>query len=446
LKPATSQGAGLDRCLGSGYHNRRAAMGSPSVVGVPRKMVVLDSVSHMEPTADAAQPISEARIAARPGVAVVFHSLPHYRATVFTRMLCSRSFRYRLFADERPERDGGIRQWQPPREVFTPCRYFMAGPILVQPGIIPAALGRDAETVILLGVSHWPMTWIAAALARLSGKRVLFWTHGWIKRERGFRGWLRNRFYRLADGLLLYGDTARRIGIEEGFDPRRLHVVYNSLDHDTHTKLRAPLDITAAKQIRREWFGNEQLPIVVCCSRLTTVRRLDLLVDAAALLRRRGTPVGVLLIGDGPARAALAAQAAERGVPIHFYGECYDEAELYRLVSCCNATVAPGKVGLTAIQSLSFGTPVITHGDPDDQMPEWEAVVPGKTGSLFRPNDVEDLADTIAQWTRAPLPDESHRRDCFRMVDHHWNPDYQLEVIERALQGLPAREPAQITW
>jgi glycosyltransferase involved in cell wall biosynthesis len=404
------------------------------------EMVVPDSVSRLEPATDAPQPISEPRTVARPGVAVVFHSLPHYRATVFKRMLRSRLFRYRLFADDRQERDGGIRQWRPPAEAFARCRYFMAGPILVQPGIIPAALGRDVEAVILLGVSHWPTTWIAAVLARLAGTRVFFWTHGWTKRERGFRGWMRNRFYRLADGLLLYGDTARRIGIDEGFDPRRLHVVYNSLDHDSHTKLRAPLDIAAAKQIRREWFGDEQLPVVV------TVRRLDLLVDAAALLRRRGTPVGVLLIGDGPARAALAARAAERGVPIHFHGACYDEAELYRLVSCCNATVAPGKVGLTAIQSLSFGTPVITHGDPDDQMPEWEAVIPGRTGSLFRPNDVEDLADTIARWTRTPLPDESQRRDCFRMVDHHWNPDYQLEVIERALQGFPAQEPTKIMW
>jgi len=361
-------------------------------------------------------------------------------------MLHSRSFRYRLFADDRQTRDGGIPQWSPPVESFSRCRYFTVGPVVVQPGILATALSRGNDAVIMLGVSHWPLTWLAAALARLSGKRVLFWTHGWIRRERGLRGWLRKCFYRLADGLLLYGDTARQIGIEQGFDSRRLHVVYNSLDHDSHVMLRAPLNVAEAQRLRREWFNDENLPVVVCCSRLTVVRRLDLLVDAAAVLLRRGTPVGVLLIGDGPERENIAERAAERGVPIHFRGACYDEAELYRLVSCCNATVAPGKVGLTAIQSLSFGTPVITHADPDEQMPEWEAVVPGKTGSLFQANDVADLADTIAEWTRDPMPTEAHRQNCFRMVDHHWNPDYQLEVIERALQGLPAQDPPKMKW
>ena len=42
-------------------------------------------------------------------------------------------------------------------------------------------------------------------------------------------------------------------------------------------------------------------------------------------------------------------------------------------------TVSPDKVGLTAIHSMAYGRPVITHDNMDRQGPEVEAVIPGRT-------------------------------------------------------------------
>lgn len=364
--------------------------------------------------------------------------LPHYRAAVFQRLLASNRYRYVLCADNRGHHAGGIELWDAPADAFEQCPFFTIGPVVVQSGLLRMALRSDIDAVIILGAFHWPMNWIAAIAARMAGKPVYFWTHGWTHPERGLRAWLRNTFYRIGQGLLLYGPRARLIGMAQGFDPRRLHVIYNSLDYESHLSLRKPLDRHKAAAMRLQWFGSNTIPVVACCSRLTRTRRLDLLLHAAAQLQAEGHPVAVLLIGDGPERELLEKQARDLKVPVHFYGACYDERTLYELISACNATVAPGKVGLTAIQSLSFGTPVITHGTADHQMPESEAIIPGITGELFVEGSIDSLAAAIRRWTATSLPQESVRTECFTEIDRVWNPAYQVEAIERALDGLPA--------
>ncbi len=357
---------------------------------------------------------------------------------MFRKLLLSDRYEFLFWADSRGSNTDGVKLWDAPGSSFQQCPFFRIGPIVVQVGLIEPALKSDIDALIILGAFHWPMNWVAAILARLAGKPVYFWTHGWLQDERGLRSWLRNTFYRLGQGLLLYGTRARAIGIAQGFDGRRLHVIYNSLDSECHRRLRQPLDRSKAISMRKELFGNDTIPVVACCSRLTQTRRLDLLLLAAAKLQDAQHPVAVLLIGDGPEREGLEKQARKLNVPTHFYGDCYDEQTLYDLISTCNATVAPGKVGLTAIQSLSFGTPVITHGTTKHQMPEFEAIIPGITGDFFEEGSIDSLGAAIRSWTATAIPQESVRAECFAEIDRFWNPAYQVEAIERALDGMPA--------
>ena len=82
--------------------------------------------------------------------------------------------------------------------------------------------------------------------------------------------------------------------------------------------------------------------------------------------------------------------------------------------------------------------PVVSHGDADDQFPEWESIIPGRTGSHFRKGDVASLADAIAPWVRLAEPPEEVRRSCDSLIDRFWNPQYQRRAIERAVCGEPA--------
>jgi hypothetical protein len=123
---------------------------------------------------------------------------------------------------------------------------------------------------------------------------------------------------------------------------------------------------------------------------------------------------------------------------VHFEGACYDEHRIAELISASTVTVAPGKVGLTAMHSMVYGVPVITHSDADDQMPEWEAIIPGVTGALFARDSVEGLEAAIREWTRDPWPSEPTRRACESIIDRFWNPHVQRRLIEHAVLGRPA--------
>ncbi|TMQ73353.1 MAG: glycosyltransferase family 4 protein [Candidatus Eisenbacteria bacterium] len=237
---------------------------------------------------------------------------------------------------------------------------------------------------------------------------------------------------------MFYGHMAKTIAIREGIDAARIHVIYNSLDYGAQKREREKVTPGDLVMIRRELFGDTEKPVAICTTRLTQARRLDLLIEALALLRGRGREVNLLLVGDGPERANLQAQAAALGLSVHFYGACYDEAKLARLVMASNVTVAPGRVGLTAMTSLGYGCPVITHSNPDEQMPEWEAIIPGKTGSLFTLNDVQDLARAVEEWTETPWPKEHVSADCYGEIEKFWNAPFQRVVIERAIDGKPA--------
>lgn len=372
-------------------------------------------------------------------IAIGYHFFAHYRAAVMEALARDPSLTVTFIGDE-TESGGTIAPWKRSNSIrFLRARCFDVGPLMIQPWLAWHVLIHRYDHVILLGNAAWPAMWLAAIGARLRGSRVHFWTHGWVKPESGFGGKVRSVFYRLAHNLLLYGHYAKCIGIDSGFAPERLHVIYNSLDTEAQRALRHAISPEVVVNTRRELFGDRaNLPLLICSSRLMRVRRLDLLLDAMHQLKSRGLDLNLLLVGDGPEKANLSAQAERLGLNVHFFGACYDEPTLARLTMAADLTVAPGKVGLTAMQSLGYGTPVLTHSDFANQMPEWEAIIPGKTGDLFENENVEDLARVIERWFEHSPDRQQVRDECFKMIDRFWNPQNQHRLIKRALQGLPA--------
>ena len=377
-------------------------------------------------------------------VAVVYHFFPHYRAGVLRELLQSPEHEYWLVADNQST-DPSVKAWpveNPARFILAPCRKLLRA-LLLQRGLLRIGWRRDLDAIVYLGNPYFVSTWLSAALARLTGKRVLFWTHGWTRAETGLKAALRNLFYKLAHGLLLYGHRAKAAGLAKGFDSRQLHVVYNSLDYEAQKQARDRVDPASLPQLKQELFGDAATPMIVCSARLTAACRLDLLLDAMASLKAELHPVNLLLIGDGPERGNLETHAKRLNVAVHFFGACYDENTLARLTMAAHATVSPGKVGLTALQSLAFGTPVITHDDLDAQGPEWEAILPGTTGDFFRREDVGALSRMIKAWTRTPEVGAETRLACHRQLDRHYNPAFQRLAIDRAVSGISADESIQ---
>lgn len=356
-------------------------------------------------------------------VAVVYPHYPHYRRPVFDCLRNSINYEFEfLFSLGSPRK--GIKLERPnPADKVLPV--FRARNILFQFGAFSDILSSKYDVYIFLGNPYILSTWVYASIARLRGIPVLFWTHGWLRKEVGLKGRIRKVFYSLASGLLLYGERARTIGISEGFDPLNLHVIYNSLDYNEQNSRRIKLE--------REERAQQTHPYFVCVARLSPELEMELAFLALAQLEQsKGLRTKLVLIGGGECESELKATAKLLNLDVDFRGPIYDEDIIAHEIFNAVAVLSPGKVGLTAMHALAYGTPIITHGDFDEQMPEVEAITPGVTGDFFERGNPKDLAEIMLKWLALGENDEMHNL-AIRTIEAKYTPIAQRNFIELAL-------------
>lgn len=383
-------------------------------------------------------------------VAVVYHILAHYREPIFHLMSAQDSqVEYTFFSDsvnennsvkpidpakaDIPVSEGGIR-WR-----FLKNYWFKN--FLWQKGLVKLSCSKEFDAIIYLGVVYSISTWISAIIARIKGKGVFMWSHGFIRDEKGFKGWLRKTFYKLADCMLLYHERAKEIMARKGFKPGNLYVIYNSLDYDIQVKIRKALDRQKIDAHRNELFKNPDFPVLLFIGRLTPQKKLFMIIEAAAILKEAGRKCNILFVGTGPEKDKLSDLAKSLGLDdcVCFYGDCYEEEKIGLLIGLSDICIAPGEVGLTCMHSLVYGTPVITHDNPDFQMPEYEAIKPGFNGEFFVKDDTQSLADSIDKWLSENKDNSQVAENCYKIIDDYYNPRYQLQVINRAVEEWSAK-------
>ncbi len=372
-------------------------------------------------------------------VLIVYPFMPHYRYGIFkaldesTRIECT-------FASD-PKGVSGV---EPMVASSVQRHHSLTNRRLPrgkwQSGLLKHVVTGRYEAFIFLGDASSLSTWVAAVILRLRRKRVLFWTIGWHAPEKGLTKVIRLAFYRLAHEVLLYGNVAKALGIQLGFPESRMRVIHNS------QSTRAPLSRADLEPMDRNILKSEY-PIVGAVIRLNPIKRLELLILAASELRRRGNPITVFLAGEGPAGADLLKLAAEEDVDLRLAGPVYAESDITAIYDAMAVTVVPSAVGLTAIQSMAHGVPVISDDSPYTQMPEWEAIIPGVTGDYFDPGNHVALADVIARWIARQAQDEQTvHKACIAEVTQRWHPDAQLPLIEAAVLGENTQRRLQETW
>lgn len=304
-----------------------------------------------------------------------------------------------------------------------------------QCGIIPLLFRRRYRTFLMTAEVRSISFWIFSLFAFLCfpRKKVYLWTHGWYGKEQGLVAAMKLWLYRHAAGVFLYGNHAKKMLTGLGIPEDRLFVVHNSLHYDRQRVLRESL---RRSYIYEEHFGND-LPTLLFIGRLTKVKKLDQIISALELLRRRGENYNLVFVGDGVERRSLESLAREKGLSdsVWFYGACYDEKSNAELIYNADLCVSPGNVGLTAMHALVFGCPVITHNCFRWQMPEFEAVRPGETGDFFGMDDVDDLAHVISGWfAEKGALREIVRQKCFEEIDTGWNPKFQMDIFRENLR------------
>jgi len=364
---------------------------------------------------------------------MIYNFAPHYREAIFR--LIDREYDCEWFFGNNRTDIKGLDISVLKHTTIVPYKTFISKPLYYQSGVVKLFWRKDFTTYFILGDPFCISSWILVVLLRIfkPRKHIYFWSHGWYGKENIAKKLIKKVYFKLAHGIFLYGRHAKELMLGEGFHEDRLFVIHNSLYYDIQKQLRESL---SSSGIYRQHFGNKNGNLIFI-GRLTAVKRLDLLIEALYYIKQKGREFNLTLIGNGTETDALKELVVARKLQaqVWFYGACYDETTNAELIYNADLCVAPGNVGLTAMHTMVFGTPVITHDCFKYQMPEFEAVRPNETGNFFKYGDSESLAESIIQWfDKYEGSRQKIREACYREIDTNWTPEFQIKVIREHLK------------
>ncbi|MFT6843458.1 MAG: glycosyltransferase involved in cell wall biosynthesis [Psychroserpens sp.] len=369
-------------------------------------------------------------------VLFVYHYIASYREAVFLELLDDDEISTFITSDITANND--IQLISLSSDILCKKHYhlknkWIANKFLWQKGLLSLIIKGNFDKIIFLGDPHFITTWLSIFVNKLAGKESYIWTHGFLNRSGKLLDTIKMFMYKLSDGLLLYGNGAKQDLINAGLQSKKIHVIYNSLDYANQKTLRNSIIDSDVEKIKQNLFTNPNLLQLMFVGRLTKQKKLDMLINALGILYKRGHKINLLLIGDGSEKSNLMQLVTEHELNdyVNFYGKSYNENELAPLICSSDICVAPGEIGLTAMHSLGYGTPVITHNNRNKQMPEFEAVIQSKTGMLFEEASIESLMDTIISLQSLNLTEV--RVNCIDIIEQYYTPQAQVENIKKAI-------------
>lgn len=293
---------------------------------------------------------------------------------------------------------------------------------------------KPYQYYILDGEPYCVSSWVILLLARFTGKKTIAWTHGWYGKEGFIKRLIKKTFYSLFNKLMIYSEYSIKLMEKQGFSSDKLFCIANSLDTDKELNIRRNLKET---DIYTKHFGNEN-PTIIYCGRIQKRKKLELILESIKLLNSQNYTINAVFVGKDIDNLHLEELSKLIGCPnqVWFYGPCYDDNILGELFYNANLCVSPGNVGLTAIHSLTFGCPVVTHNNFAYQMPEFESIIPNMTGDFFQQDDIKDLAEKIRKWTSLTIEERCQiRKNAYKEIDMKWNIHHQIEVMKNIISS-----------
>ena len=193
----------------------------------------------------------------------------------------------------------------------------------------------------------------------------------------GWRAWERKRFLGSLDGVIAYSQRGAHEYAAMGMPADRVFWAPNAV---ALPPAEPPPDRPAS-------FASK--PVVLFVGRLQARKRIDLLLQACAGLPAELQP-RLVIVGDGPDRAEMEAQAKQAYPSAEFPGAKYG-AELAAYFKQADLFVLPGTGGLAVQQALGYGLPaIVAQGDGTQE----DLVRPGN-GWLVPPGDLQALSQAL---------------------------------------------------
>lgn len=239
-------------------------------------------------------------------------------------------------------------------------------------------------------------------------------------RQRGdrlrHRGRLMRRLYPLADAVVAVSSgVADDVATTTGIARARISVLYNPVAAPATTELDFPLPGSL-------WAEADEAPLILAVGRLAPEKGFDDLVAAFALVRRRGVPARLLILGEGPERARLERLIDEYALDAYVRlpgwhdepGTWMRHSDVFVLSSRLEG------LPLTLIEAMAHGCRLVAT---DCRSGPREILEDGRWGRLVPVGEPAALANALCQALQDDVPDSAgqrHRAEVFgveRCVD-----------------------------
>lgn len=299
--------------------------------------------------------------------------------------------------------------------------HLFGGPLYLcyQRGLLPWLADWNPDTLIVEANSRYLSTPAAVRWMKGRGRPVLGWglgappASGFLSAARLVR---RMASLRQFDALLTYSQRGAEEYAALGFPANRIFVAPNAATpRPTHPLPSRP----------PHFLGQ---PNVLFVGRLQARKRVDDLLRACAALPGEVRP-RLVIVGDGPERAALEALAKQVYPAAEFVGAKHG-ADLVSCFLAADLFVLPGTGGLAVQEAMSWGLPVIVgQGDGTND----DLVRPGNGWQLGGPG-------ALAGALREALSDVFRLRrmgaESYRIVAEEINLESMVEVFMEALNSF----------
>ncbi|OUS11960.1 hypothetical protein A9Q89_07300 [Gammaproteobacteria bacterium 53_120_T64] len=224
----------------------------------------------------------------------------------------------------------------------------------------------------------------------------------------------------------------------DGVPAKYCHVIHNGIDHTSLDQQR-PIALRSALNIVEEDF------VIATTASLIHRKGVDIIIRALNDVRKRGLPAHLVVIGEGPERQALEhlCQSLELGPYTHFLGEQDNVNGLLRSgVDLFVSAARQEAFGLVLAEASLAGLPLVAPvvgGIP-------EVLLDQHTGLLVPPEDIQALADSIAQLYASPALRTTLGKAGRRHVLQHFTIERNVTDFTRLYQHCLAQTGLSMAW
>lgn len=270
----------------------------------------------------------------------------------------------------------------------------------------------DADLILLPGY-HLIEYWFMLLACILTGKKRAVFVDSTSKDQPDSRlkYWLKRFFFSMCDGFFAYGERSKEYLLSFGVSRNKI---------TTRCQAAAlPHSYTAERALRERIARRKgDMPSsFLFVGLLSAGKGIDVLIRAFSQVRQQNRLASLTIVGGGPIREELKALAASLNVAdaVRFPGAANINqlAGYYLNASCLILPSRSEAWGLVVNEALSYGCPAIVSAHcgcaPD-------LIIEGKTGYVFRTDDVDELAKKMSSVVNDMGNVEKVANDCIALM------------------------------